>query len=305
MKKINESLQLNDQWQAHYQKTLQSIKENPDIQSFMAEHSDELSDHVIERSFNQLLEFVRENESYQQTGSAAQMPGFRPRLMMDGTYISVTYVPTEKQAEKNRQQQIKKRITYVDIPKAVRNASFDQLAEGRTQAVDALFDFIEVFLKKPSTFHKGIYLWGNFGRGKTYLMGALVNKLAERGYSSTFINLPTFISELKDSFNVKENAKNTTQRIAEVKKAPLLVLDDIGAEAMSDWVRDEVIGVILQYRMQEELPTFFTSNLDMNQYEHYLTETKQSTDSLKAQRIMERIRYLADEISVRGPNLRH
>ena len=35
------------------------------------------------------------------------------------------------------------------------------------------------------------------------------------------------------------------------------MMDDIGADAMSSWIRDEVFGVILQYRMQEQLPTFF------------------------------------------------
>lgn len=35
------------------------------------------------------------------------------------------------------------------------------------------------------------------------------------------------------------------------------MIDDIGADSMSSWVRDEVLGVILEYRMQQQLPTFF------------------------------------------------
>lgn len=46
--------------------------------------------------------------------------------------------------------------------------------------------------------------------------------------------------------------------------AQVLVLDDIGAEQHSPWVRDDVLQVILQYRMQENLPTFFTSNLSFD-----------------------------------------
>ena len=38
---------------------------------------------------------------------------------------------------------------------------------------------------------------------------------------------------------------------------PVLILDDIGSEMNTQWVRDEVLGPILQFRMLEELPTFF------------------------------------------------
>jgi len=49
-----------------------------------------------------------------------------------------------------------------------------------------------------------------------------------------------------------------------------LILDDIGAESISEWVRDEVLGAILQYRMSENLPTCYTSNFDYELLEQYL-----------------------------------
>ena len=52
------------------------------------------------------------------------------------------------------------------------------------------------------------------------------------------------------------------EKIDYVKKAPVLMLDDIGAETMSAWTRDEILGTILHYRMSEQLPTFITSNFD-------------------------------------------
>ena len=62
----------------------------------------------------------------------------------------------------------------------------------------------------------------------------------------------------------KEEIKKLREDINdEVKKTEVLVLDDIGAESNNDWIRDNILQVILQYRMQENLPTFFTSNLTM------------------------------------------
>ena len=52
----------------------------------------------------------------------------------------------------------------------------------------------------------------------------------------------------------------------EIKLAEVLVLDDIGAEQSTPWVRDEILQVILQYRMQEDLPIFFTSNFEFPRF---------------------------------------
>ncbi len=59
------------------------------------------------------------------------------------------------------------------------------------------------------------------------------------------------------------------EKIDAVKRVQVLMLDDIGAEAMSSFVRDDVLGAILQFRMLENLPTFFTSNFDFKQLEHH------------------------------------
>jgi len=85
------------------------------------------------------------------------------------------------------------------------------------------------------------------------------------------------------------------------------MLDDIGADSMSSWIRDDVLGVILQYRMQEELPTFFTSNFNMEQLEseHLTTSQRGETEPLKAKRLMERIRLLSEEVSMSGENRRN
>ncbi len=93
--------------------------------------------------------------------------------------------------------------------------------------------------------------------------------------------------------------------LTRVKQAPILMIDDIGADSLSSWIRDEVLGVILQYRMQEHLPTFFSSNFSMDELEEHLSVTQRGEiEPLKAKRIMERIRYLSQEVSMSGRNRR-
>ena len=76
------------------------------------------------------------------------------------------------------------------------------------------------------------------------------------------------------------------------KKAPLLLIDDIGAENITVWARDEVLGPILQYRMEADLPTFFTSNLSLEELEKHFSTTTSKEEKINSRRIMERIEYL-------------
>lgn len=62
--------------------------------------------------------------------------------------------------------------------------------------------------------------------------------------------------------------------------------------------------VILQYRMLEELPTFFTSNYSFKDLEAKLGNIRGSDETWQAKRVMERIRYLAKEVHLEGENRR-
>lgn len=62
-----------------------------------------------------------------------------------------------------------------------------------------------------------------------------------------------------------------------------MILDDIGAEFLSSWFRDEILGAILQYRMMERLPVFFTSNYTPEELETMLSQSgRGKMEQLKA-----------------------
>ena len=81
----------------------------------------------------------------------------------------------------------------------------------------------------------------------------------------------------------------------------MLLLDDIGAEYLTPWSRDEVLEPILQYRMDEKLPTFFTSNFDYSGLEKHFTI---NGENVKAKRIIERVKYLSKEVRLKCKNFR-
>ena len=169
---------------------------------------------------------------------------------------------------------------------------------GEKEVLSLIGEFLSKYKKNPH--QQGLYLSGDFGRGKTYILAGLANQVAKENKNIVFLHVPTFIASLSSHF--EDNSLQ--QEIRRVADADLLILDDIGAESLSQWSRDDVLGVILQARMDNVLPTFFSSNLDMNDLEEHFAETKNSVDKVKAARIMQRIRFLAKEVVVFGPNRR-
>lgn len=300
-KVLQEKMRTTDMRQ-RYQKLVTKALADPDVKTFLQAHRAELTQEDIQRSASKLYEYVKIKENIAQ-GKEIPMPGYSPSLMISQHRIEVNYVPTAELLAQREQLARQTRVRTINMPKSIRRARIEDYDQTKRQDVlMAALAFIDAYQEQPQEFHKGMYLQGKFGVGKTFLLAAIANELAANGFKSTLVHFPSFTVEIKSA--ISEN--NTKQLIDEIKKAPVLMLDDIGAEQLSSWLRDDVLGVILQYRMQEELPTFFSSNLAMAQLEsEYLTvNNRGEAEPVKARRIMERIRFLASEYLVEGPNRR-
>ena len=75
----------------------------------------------------------------------------------------------------------------------------------------------------------------------------------------------------------------------------ILLLDDIGAEYLTEWSRDEILEPILNYRMENNLATFFTSNYSIDELEKHFSL---GGNSLRSRRILDRIKTLAKEVDL-------
>ena len=216
--------------------------------------------------------------------------------------IEFCYIPCKYKKESDSINQYKDNIYYFNISDNLKNASMkdiDTKDKNRFETIKWINDFIKGYTSGIE--QKGIYLNGNFGCGKTYLLSAMLNELAKKGYKVAMIYYPEFLRALKESFNGSDEYKI---KFNYIKKVDVLLLDDIGAETLTEWSRDEVLGTILQYRMEEKLPTLFTSNLTMKELENHLSTTNKEIDKVKARRIIERIKQLTKDITMISENKR-
>lgn len=282
------------------------ILADSDVKNFLVEHAHELSEDVVERSLVKLYEYTQQSKQCKECPSLAGckniLQGYHPHLIISGKTIDLQYERCSQKIFHDHQKKQQALIRSLYMPRDILEAkqvSLDYNDKGRMNAVNEAEEFVEQY--EPGKKMKGLYLFGRFGVGKTYILGVIANELAQRNVSSMLVHVPEFLREMKGS--IGDHTLN--QKIEAVKQAPILMLDDIGAEAMSSWARDEVLGTILQFRMLENLPTFFTSNFDFKLLEHHLTYTQRGEEEeMKAARIMERIRYLAKPVEVMGNNRR-
>ena len=183
------------------------------------------------------------------------------------------------------------KTVFFETPLLLQNASLSNLIDEKERANIKKYikDFLNKKIKHESC--KGLYLSGSFGSGKSYILSALLNELSNKGFSTINVHYPSLLRKLKSSFN-EDNYDDLLDQISE---CDILLIDDIGAENNSTWARDEVLGTILQYRMDNDLSTFFTSNFTIDELESILSETSKGVDEIKSRRIIERIRYLTEE----------
>ncbi len=214
-----------------------------------------------------------------------------------------SYIACKHKRKMLKNTEYLKNVSAFDIPEEIKEAKMKNIFlddKRRIEVIKFLKDFILNYDK--NTKQKGLYLHGSFGGGKTYLVAAAFNELAKKDVDSVIVYFPELLRKLKASFNKEEGSFD--ELFDKIKKTSLLLLDDIGAENTTSWGRDEILGPILQYRMQQHLATFFTSNLSLEDLEIHYSITKESIDKVKSRRIIERIKELTTEIKMVTENKR-
>ena len=122
----------------------------------------------------------------------------------------------------------------------------------------------------------GFGLCGGVGSGKTYITAALVNQICnytldsltdeekEKAHFRRFtVTAPALLISSVELFErLKYNAaeKSDGGYMRRIKRAKVLVIDDLGAARVTEWASERLFEII-DYRYVEELPTIYTTNV--------------------------------------------
>jgi len=136
------------------------------------------------------------------------------------------------------------------------------------KALKAAREFVKNVRENPN--EVGLLFTGSVGSGKTFLAASIANELLESNFKLLFLIVPDLLDELRATFSNK--SENTEYDLLDIARTvPILILDDLGAHNYTEWSRNRIYS-ILNYRMNEQLPTVITTNLDFDEIDHYLGE---------------------------------
>lgn len=259
----------------------------------------EVNEKILKKNTTKLMDTVKELENCQSCHGLYECKNkvVGHTCYPETDYDNIIFAYTPCKYQKEQKKNLESKLTSSKELKNARIKDIDASDLNRANVIKWILKFYDNY--DASKQMKGLYLHGNFGCGKTYLIAALFNELKlNKKVSAEIVYFPEALRTLKDDWNLFNAKVNYYQTV------DLLLIDDIGAEKVSEWGRDEVLGTILQSRMNNNMPTFFTSNLTIEELERHLASSKNSEDVVKSRRIIERIKQLTIDLEMISENRR-
>ncbi|MBC8504875.1 MAG: ATP-binding protein [Chloroflexi bacterium] len=130
----------------------------------------------------------------------------------------------------------------------------ENLNADHVDSVKRAFDEARDFAEEPDGW---LVLTGPYGCGKTHLAAAIANFRADQGYMPMFVVVPDLMDHLRATFGPRSSV-SMDRLFEEVKRARLLILDDLGTQNMTPWAREKLYQ-LFNYRYNAELPTVITT----------------------------------------------
>ncbi len=168
--------------------------------------------------------------------------------------------PVEADTERHaRLRRISNLDAYTD--KNFHNFTVNQptLKPAEQQSLDVALTIAARYAENPEGW---LLLEGTYGCGKTHLAAAIGNERLQRGEMVMFITVPDLLDHLRSAYAPSAEA-TYDETFERIRNAPMLILDDLGAESPSQWAREKLFQ-LLNHRYSHRLSTIITTNVDLD-----------------------------------------
>lgn len=167
--------------------------------------------------------------------------------------------PIREAQERLRLDKLQRLFSIHNLGERFKDSNFSTFIE--REGAERCFQIAKKYVEDFDSWEgESLMFWGEPGNGKSHLATAIANELSSKGKRVVFISMPDLLEKIKATFN--RNSVETEEEIMRgLQLCDLLIIDDIGAEKVSDWVQ-EVIFRIVDGRYKKMKPILATSNLE-------------------------------------------
>lgn len=193
-----------------------------------------------------------------------------------------------RRKEAEEMQRVRELAQYSLMDERLKAATFDNMTireDSRKPAAIAR-RYVEKWEEVSKGDLNGLLLYGPTGTGKSYLAACVANALMEKRVPVLMTSIIRLTSAGVDELN---------EVMRHMKRARLLVLDDLGAERGTDYKLEQVYGII-EDRCNGKRPMIVTTNLSMEQMKN--------AGDIRYNRIWERVRSMCYPVKMDGESWR-
>lgn len=172
---------------------------------------------------------------------------------------------TQQALDKERQDRLQR---YSNLGSLTRLTFDNLLPQGRSgntaskEQFNRTYEATKVFAAEPKGW---LILVGPSGCGKTHLAAAIANECLNNGYPVFYITIPDLLDHLRSAFSPFSEMPYD-DFFERVRNAPLLILDDLGAQSSTPWAKEK-LDQLVNHRFNGELPTVITTSIPIEQME--------------------------------------
>ena len=153
---------------------------------------------------------------------------------------------------------------YSRTPKGTEEKSQLEYANG---AVKVANKFIENFKDSDTN----IFIYGNTGSGKTFLVNCIAKEIIEQGFSVVYLSAVHFFDVLSERMYKNYDDPSKTDRLEIVDSCDLLIIDDLGTELVNSFTQSALFDCIND-RILKGKHTIISSNLSLKELQQNYSE---------------------------------
>ena len=206
-----------------------------------------------------------------------------------------------------RQAELESRIQSSGLPALLRKQTFSRFdlkwysTKTMTPARTSERKRAEIALQACQTFvaevlenriPRGLFISGEVGLGKTFLLSAICNSLVEAGVPTLYVVFSDLIGEIKRSFSGETRSVSESSLMDAARTAEVLILDDLGAEQVTEFVTNRLFDIVNHRRIHQK-PLVLSSNLSIEEL-----------GTLYGPRISSRINEMCNPLTLYGKDIR-